>query len=296
MNTDLAYLAGYIDGDGCFYIGKNINPIKYRSGIIISSTNKDILRFFQKRFGGGCVFGKKNLRFKTYNIINQWIIGGSCGYNLTQQLLPYIHEKKEDAKYFIKFIGEKTQFVKDELINQVRIYRNTENLVTIDIVKEINNISTCNDFSEEDLAYLAGFIDSECALCISKYKPKNSPNKTYKILLQCNNTKTSTIYWLMNKFGGCCYFVPRKSKNSKHKDQIAWRISSKALALLLPKIRPYLKNKQTICDKLIEFYSTTLPNGGDRRLQKFKDSYNQILQKREDICKIVHLLNSKTII
>jgi LAGLIDADG-like domain len=48
MKNQLAYLSGYIDGDGCFYIGKNIRPIKYRSGIIISSTNKEILRFFKK--------------------------------------------------------------------------------------------------------------------------------------------------------------------------------------------------------------------------------------------------------
>lgn len=79
MRNELAYLAGYVDGDGCFYIGKNINPIKYRSALIISSTNKEVLNYFQKTFGGGCIFGKKNPRFKTYNPINRWTIGGING-------------------------------------------------------------------------------------------------------------------------------------------------------------------------------------------------------------------------
>lgn len=292
MNTNFAYLSGYIDGDGCFYIGKNIHPIKYRSGIIISSTQMDVLRFFKKTFGGSLRFGKKNPKFKTYNVVNQWIIGGINSTELAIKIFPYLIEKSNDAHLYIKFRNEKIAYQKDNFISQTKIYRDTQNLVTKEIVNDIKNISIKISPTEEDFAYLAGFIDSECSFGISKYIPKGNRNKTYKILLQCNNTKISTIIWLYERFGGSCYFVPRKSKNILHKDQIAWRISSNALSSILPKIQPYLRTKQIICNKLIEFYSTTQPRYGNNK-KEAKEAYFYILKKRDVIADQIHSLNSK---
>jgi len=50
MKNTFAYTAGYIDWDGCFYIGKTINPVKYPCRITISSTNKNILEFFKESY------------------------------------------------------------------------------------------------------------------------------------------------------------------------------------------------------------------------------------------------------
>lgn len=295
MDIDFAYLAGYIDGDGCFYIGKNINPIKYRSGIVISSTNKDTLRFFWKKFGGNVIFGKPNPKFKSYNPINQWYTGGNNARILVDKITPFLREKLEDANIFVQFMEETNRSNKEQHILKIRDYRANYNLVTLEKVEEINQIipaSTPNDF---DYAYLAGFIDSECALCLSRYKVKNKPNYLYKALLQCNNTKTGTIAHLKNTFGGFCYFVPRKAKNALHNNQIAWRISSRQLAELLPKICPYLKNKKQVCEKLIEFSSTILKNGGDRQKDHLNE-YREVLEVRENIFNQISHLNSKSTI
>lgn len=72
-----------------------------------------------------------------------------------------------------------------------------------------------------------------------------------------------------------------------------WRISGKALSKILSKICPFLKYKQPVCEKLMEFYKTTLSNGGDRQSKAFKQSYAKVLTRRADIKNQVHLLNAK---
>lgn len=295
MDTDLAYLAGYIDGDGCFYIGKNIKPVKYRNGIIISSTNKDTLRFFWKKFGGNVIFGKTNTKFKTYNPINQWYTGGKNALMLTNSILSFLHEKREDANIFIEFLKETNASKKEILIDKIRKHRETQNLVTREAVETINAISKKELPTDLDFAFLAGFIDSECALCLSRYRTKNRANFIYKALLQCNNTKISTIIYLKKTFGGFCYFVPKKSKNALHKDQIAWRINSNQLTKILPQIYPFLRNKKNVCEKLIEFCSTIQDNGGDRQ-KEFSEKYQEILKVRDKIFDQISHFNSKTII
>lgn len=292
MKNTLAYTAGYIDGDGCFYIGKNAKPIKYRNGIIVSSTNQEVLYFFKKNFSGRVSHGKKNMRFKTYNPIHHWTIQGINANNLAVNLLPYLLEKITDAEHFIKFTKTTSKKTKQSLIDYIKIHRNTKNLITKDIITEVNNIPYIGNVSEEDYAYLSGFIDAECNLGISKYKPKNRPNTTYKILLQCNNTKSAVFYWIRSKFGGSCSFVSRSAKNPKHKDQISWRLSGRALSKILPFILPHLKYKKPVCEILREFYTTTLDNGGDRQKDHLK-SYPIILRRREELCDKIHILNSK---
>ncbi len=58
-NTDLAYAAGYIDGNGCFYIEKCFveNRFKYRCFMAINSNEIENLQWFQKIFGGTLLTG-----------------------------------------------------------------------------------------------------------------------------------------------------------------------------------------------------------------------------------------------
>lgn len=292
MNNTIAYLAGYIDGDGCFYIGKQINPIKYRNQIIISSTDKNILQFFEENFGGKCRLSNKNNRFKNYKPIYQWQLPSSKAAPLAKNLLPYLNEKKIDAEIFIKFANEKNKAIKQLLIFNMKAIRKI-NLIKENIIDLIKSTKRCSIITEEDFAYLSGFIDAECSLGISKYKPKNKPNFVYKITLQCQNTKSPIFYWLFKKFGGSLTFCNRKSNNTKLNNTLIWRISGRYLSKILPKILPFLQHKRPVCEKLIEFYNTILPNGGDRQSDSFKKSYSAILSKRECIVNEIHILNSR---
>lgn len=291
MKNTLSYIAGYIDGDGCFFLCKEKNPLKYRAHIIISSTNKEVLETFHVSFGGSIYLTSK--RFDHWKRTYHWMIRGKFALEFSYEIIDFLIEKKGDALIFIDYVNQSSKITKQELIKTMNTHR--ENIRRIDesVIKELRSIKKVGFTDILDFPYLAGFIDAECCLSISKYKPKNRPNFTYKISLQCNNANPIIFYWLIERLGGSISHVKRNHKNPKHRDQITWIVTGNPLAEILPKLLPFLRTKKPVCEKLIEFHKTTLPNGGDRQSKEFKDSYNAILASRERIVEEIHKLNSK---
>ncbi len=293
--TDYAYLAGYIDGDGCFYIGK-IRPkgsasYKFPASIIISSVNIRILKKFKKLFGGS-VHSIKNV-IKGHKQLHNYVIRKKATLDIFNYIYKYLVEKQEEAAIVKLFIESKSINKRTFLIGEIKIHKDINNLVSKNHKKFFESTKNTVIPSEEDYAYLAGFIDAECSLGISKYRPKGKPNFTYKIMLQLNNTKAPIFKWLLERFGGHINFINRLKTLNARKNQLCWRLSSKALAKLLPRIYPYLEHKKPVCAELMKFYKTTLPNGGARHTEKFRESYNEIIKIREDIVQKVHKLNLK---
>lgn len=294
MNNTLPYTAGYIDGDGCFFINKtSTNPIKYRAKIIISSTNYEILQFFKIKFGGHIKLMK--IYNQNWKKQFQWIINANKSLKLSNCIKNFLIERNEEANILTNFISTKNKIIKQELIKKMKNHRNFNKHITREIFEDIKNFKYKGNFTEENAAYLAGFIDAECSFGISKYKCKNKPNYTYKIILQCTNTSPNIFYWFKEKFGGSFSFINRNAKNPKHRNQMSWNISSNKLYEVLIKIYPYLRSKKKTCKKMMEFHNLTLPNGGDRQSEKFKESYRNLLVKKEKIICDIHNLNSKGI-
>jgi len=297
----LAYTAGYTDGDGCFHIRKQIRPStgrpKYLCNFIISSTDSDVIEFFSKTFAGLRRLSntqEKNEKFKPqYHFIGR----GKKSLKITEQILPFLVEKRQEAEIFIKFINSNSIEEKDVLMTLLKYVKKNCNLIKCtdkkflyDSIKPIFPV-------ESDFAYLAGLIDAECSLGIFRYTNKNKPNFLYKILLQCGNTKLPLFKWVLERFGGQVHFVERRSKNPDHRDFLTWRLSSKSLAQLLPRVLPYLRHKKPVCEELIRFYETTIPLEGapSRNSPKFKEFYAPVLEERDRIFHKVHLLNLKGI-
>lgn len=294
-NTDFAYLAGYIDGDGCFYIGHEKSSKVKRSKkvfcIIINSVNECTLNSFKKVFGGSVQLSKKaqdNTKpLFRYTLRKRDILA------FIYKLIPFLVEKREECEIAIKFSMSSCIKTNEECINRMKILKDVSNLVSKHHKKEFEKYRKTVIPTEADYAYLAGFIDAECNLGIQKYKPKNKPNNVYKILLQCNNTKAPVFKWILERFGGTVHFVNRLSHQKARKNQLAWRISGRELSFLLPKIVKFLRYKKQVCEELMKFYETTLTNGGARHTDEFRTHYASVLKSREDIVSKVHLLNLK---
>lgn len=299
QNTDLAYAAGYIDGDGCFYIGKTTNKktnrTRYQYMIIVSSTNRDVLEYFKNIYGGSVRLSNSRNKYPGQKPQYQYIIKGKNSLSLSQQIFPYLVEKVYQAEQFIKFIEIPIAEVRNNIINFMRSLKNEFHLVSEQRKSIILEESNRYIPTEEDYAYLAGFIDAECCLAIHHYKPKNKPNDVFKIAISCNNTKWLPFEWLIQRFGGHLCFVDRKSKNINHHDQFQWKLTGKALSNILPHIYKYLIYKKPICEQLIKFYETTLKNGGARHTEKFRESYAKTIEIRNQIVHEVHRLNKKGI-
>jgi hypothetical protein len=290
---DIAYISGYIDGDGCFYIGhdrtgKRLKP-KPTLSIIIVSTNKDILLEFQTKYGGSVNLEKKE--FDNRKAVYHFTLKKYDSMKLAQKMVRYLVEKKEECETALEYADTKDLQCEYDFIDKINIIRDVANLVSHYHVNEFTKVRNTIVPKDHDFAYLAGFIDAECSLNIQKYKPKNKPNYVYKILLQCNNTKAPVFKWLMQRFGGHIHFVDRRKY--KLKNQLTWRLSGRALSKILHDICPHLRHKKPVCEQLIKFYATTLINGGARHTEIFRDQYARTLKEREEIVAEVHRLNKK---
>jgi len=296
-NTDFAYAAGYIDGDGCFYIGKTTNKktgrIRYQSMLVIASTNRFILDEFASKFGGSVRLSDNRLKYSGQKPQYQFIIKTKKALQFTQSIQPYLVDKIREAENFCFSITKENQY---DFIEQSRRLRALYK-VTIICPRQLTEWGKNypQPINETDYAYLAGLIDAECCLSIQHYKPKNRPNTVYKIILSINNTRRPIFQWLMERFGGHLHFIDRESKNKDHRNQLMWKISGKALSRILPFIVPYLSYKKPVCEELIKFYQTTLKNGGARHTEEFRKSYASIIEERDKIVHKVHQLNKKGI-
>jgi hypothetical protein len=299
MNNTFEYTAGYIDGDGCFYVDKTINKktnnAKYRALLIISSTNKEVLDFFAYKYGGRVQLVSKREKYPGQKAQYHYTIRHKEALNLTKNILPFLVEKRKQAELFCDFINTTSKETKNFLIDTLRDAKHNQDLVKQSQKEEFIKTSSTIAPNQSDYAYFAGFIDAECCMTIQKYIPKGRDQHVFKIQLACNNSKAPIFKWLIERFGGGLNFINRHASNKKHRDQFMWRISSRVLSKVLPKIQQFLRYKKPVCEKLIEFYTLTIPNGGDRQSEAFKKANASILALKLDIVNEVHKLNLKGI-
>lgn len=109
--VDLAYMAGIVDGEGCFWIGK-VKPTKgngyvseqFRGLLKVCNTDKRLIDWILFTFDGT---ESKATRYqpkaKFHRIVYDWVATGDRLLDLCEQLYPYLLLKKEQCEIMIKF-------------------------------------------------------------------------------------------------------------------------------------------------------------------------------------------------
>lgn len=304
MNINiLSYTAGYIDGDGCFYLGKTIQKPKmitvYEYSIQAVSVKKPVLDFLAESFKG---FVRKKPDRINHRSAYCWTIKTHNSYELAKQIYPHLIDKKEQCGMYIEFCTliytNKFRTVENELLNkrdnlieQIRRDKHMNNFITEEKVLYLKSrVKTVTINEKIDYPYFAGLIDSEGCFRIKHWKPKNKPNEVYNISVEVGNTKYPILQWLIERFGGSIVFI---AANKNKKASATWTLSAAALYEILPHVRPHLITKKEVCDKLIEFQQTILPNGGDRHSELFRALFEKRQEIRKQIIEEVHNLNRK---
>lgn len=110
-STDLAYIAGIIDGEGCIFMTKRIKPggrQAYSVGIHISNTRMELINWLNDRLG------RLGTRLVTKRENTNWREGYSFEiakfgsiYALLRLLEPCLVIKNKQAKNVCKFISTK---------------------------------------------------------------------------------------------------------------------------------------------------------------------------------------------
>src|ERR1017187_10707424 len=121
-STDLAYAAGYIDGDGCFHLRKQDykgkkNP-KFSATLIVSSVNTDVLYWFKKTFGGTVRQVKRKSMPIGHKPQYHFIFDNKSFKNYASPLTNiYLVEKRVESALFSSFISSKFNEDKECCIN-----------------------------------------------------------------------------------------------------------------------------------------------------------------------------------
>lgn len=101
----LAYIASFVDGDGCIGLSQRQNKNRYYPYLRIANTNIKILKYIQKFYGFGSI-QTANTTYRTtpnckqcyyYQTVNQ------KATKIISSILPYLVLKQNQAKLIVKF-------------------------------------------------------------------------------------------------------------------------------------------------------------------------------------------------
>lgn len=97
---DLKYLAGFIDGEGCFNFSECRTSLIPR--ILITNTNLKVLQKIKAKYGGDIYSSvvKNSPHWKPRHV---WRLQHANCLKLTEELVPYLIIKKRQAKLFMNY-------------------------------------------------------------------------------------------------------------------------------------------------------------------------------------------------
>ena len=106
--TQIAYLAGIIDGEGSIYIGNfSSNPVTgnpyYQTNVQVTNTDKPLIDWLSQTFGG--LISKRTPRQMAHNSTKQawvWTASGDRVTHLCEIILPFVICKKRQCEIMLK--------------------------------------------------------------------------------------------------------------------------------------------------------------------------------------------------
>lgn len=99
--TDLAYLAGIIDGEGCFSIYSG-GPREFQLRVYVVNTNKDLIDWLQDTFGG-LVYSRNSTKNPHWRTKYEWVLDGKMTEHLIPKVQPYLIIKGDQASLGLRF-------------------------------------------------------------------------------------------------------------------------------------------------------------------------------------------------
>lgn len=153
-DTEKAYIAGIIDGEGSLSIGNMRSNVRKRIAnfkpvIRVAVTNPDLPLYLKEKIGGGITI----VEHKTVNLKTQyaWYISGKKNIVvLLQLLMPYLIIKKKQAQLFLEYFKTTYNYERRNLIT------GQFNPIPKSVIKrrlEISNLIKCTNRGGQDAAH-----------------------------------------------------------------------------------------------------------------------------------------------
>lgn len=115
ITTNLAYLAGFFDGEGCIRIKKSYNGSKACWVTVqISNTDRTILEEYKRLFGGEVHTRGKSKNFQCY----MYELSSSEAVDFLKTMVGHLRGKKAQAIYAIAFHEELPNLSREERLER----------------------------------------------------------------------------------------------------------------------------------------------------------------------------------
>lgn len=108
MSYDLAWAAGFMDGEGCIYIAYRTTQDQYVLTVSVANTHLSSLERFKAIVGVGRIHSARQQREPHHKPLFMWSASSKQAETMLRLLLPFLVTKQEQAKvglYSRQFIG-----------------------------------------------------------------------------------------------------------------------------------------------------------------------------------------------
>lgn len=220
-NKTLSYTGAIIDGEGCILISKKVNK-RYQLTISVINTSKLLIDFLFQNFGGHIEQGKPKENHQQF--WGWYLFSLNDSIDFLEQINPYLLIKRKQAELALEFAKQR------ENINKLGNYKRYYIEEQIRIYEEIKRLKQeyplelpdYNFTEEEKLYYLAGLIDGEGCIRLTKAIHKNKYGNKKLIfvpLISIANTDKRISNFLIKEFKG---FTMKKERTGKWKSIYQW--------------------------------------------------------------------------
>lgn len=257
---DIAWLAGIVDGDGCFRFRK---PPRHYPTIEIAASDRTTVERIKNILGLGYISPNGS--------IWRWSTENKGAIKVAEILLPYLYTKRSQAKLIVEYgklptTRHRNGGVPSELLEK-RLFLSE----SCSGIKKLHSEEEVVENYDEEMfwPWLSGLVDSDG--CIHLCRKKNT--QEYNLILTIKMTHKATIHRLLSttKYGKIYYI---KSKGSE-KDRWEWRVHQQQAGIILKNILPYSITKKEQIEEAIRFLS--LPKFIGKRITV------EVMEERERI-------------
>ena len=115
-NEEKAYIAGFLDADGCIGITRKRSLSKAHEydfcvRIIITNSYFPIIEWLKTTVGAGCAYHNKYRYKPTWSTVHRYQITNEVARELLQVLVPYLHVKKQRAELALELPTKATFYM-----------------------------------------------------------------------------------------------------------------------------------------------------------------------------------------
>lgn len=319
--TELSYLSGLLDGDGCFTISKKVrNNLKL--SMYFAVTSKTLLEKMKNLLEGlgiervkVSVSESKGNRKTAYYLRVDTL---KDNQKLLESVAPYLIGKKQTAEIALRFAIRRQQMKRTSVterdaqgrilhVKNDRFYC-ADDFNDYESVKRLNGVGMrrvvkddlrspvlIDQASETDLAYLAGLFDAEGGFSVVKRQGRyNGCKFNYEpscYVVNCDTSIINAVLKTLRNLGTTKYCLSQVKARSDNESD-GYRVSISNLTTLdtfLPNIIPYLHGKSCLAALLQEYVKSRL----NARTQKGSSCKTVYSERDIDIYNQMRELNAR---